>query len=466
MQPPSPATTPPVDASGKPPRAHPRLAGVALAQLAGVRAGLAAGFSLEDVLRNEGVDPARFPRAEAAWDERLAEDDAEELQNLFDACQAEAAERYRRPVPPLDEDLGAWLDFARRFAAQEEPVPWLSGLGLRLADVFTLHRWWSKRLSEEPSLREHAHRLLASTPGDVPTPRPGQGVLRPPAPLGDVEDLPENEEPLDDEVLDEGEDDDVPAADPADFFAPLPHEGDAKPRAPAAVEPPPPPPTPDLDLPADTLPPGSKAEAPSMPFQKLPLPQPLVSFAPEPAEAEPVDRLAQTLPEPVFVPVEPLPFQRDATAITGDTKGVDLGSTLPAGFVVPREALPFQEAGKDKTAVTKKQARAVTQPLKAFVPGEALPFGPKHDTLTNEETGPATMPLDGSAPPELSLEAHAELCARLAASPDEAEEIFARYGLAEPNTRKIVDDAWKERLRKDPALYQEWQRLYRRFSER
>ncbi|MDC0741625.1 hypothetical protein [Polyangium mundeleinium] len=465
MQPPSPATTPPVDASGEPPRAHPRLAGMALAQLAGVRAGLAAGFPLEDALQNEGVNPARYAKAEAAWDERLAEDDAEELQHLFDTCQADAAERYRRPVPPLDEDIGAWLDFARHFAAQEEPLPWLAGFGLRLADVFTLHRWWSKRLAEEPSLREHAHRLLAATPGDVPTPRPGQGILRPPAPLGEMVDLPEDEEPIDDE--DVGDDDDAPEADPADFFAPLPHEGDAKPMAPAAaIEPRPQPPAPDPDRPVDTLPPGSIAGAPSMPFQKLPLPQPLVSFAPEPAEAEPVDRLAQTLPAPVFVPTDPLPFQREATLATGDTKGLDLGSTLPVGFVAPREALPFQEPIKGKPAATKNQARAVTQPLPVFVPGEALPFEPKHDESTNEDTGPATTPLDGSAPPELSLEAHAELCAKLAASPDDAEQIFAQFGLAEPHARKAVDEAWKERLRKAPALYQEWQRLYRMFSER
>ncbi|WP_170228838.1 hypothetical protein [Polyangium fumosum] len=463
MQTPSPATTPSVDASGEHPRAHPRLAGVALAQLAGVRAGLAAGWPLEDVLQNEGVDPARHAKAEAAWDERLAEDDAEELLHLFDTCQAEAAERYRRPIPPLDEELGAWLDFARHFAAQEEPVPWLAGFGLRLADVFTLHRLWSKRLMEEPSLREHAHRLLAATPGDVPTPRPGQGILHPPAPLGEMVDLPEDEAPIDDE--DVREDDDAPEAAPADFFAPLPHEGDAKLIASMAIEPPPQPPAPDPDLPVDTLPPVSLAAAPSMPFQKLPLPRPLVSFAPEPAEAEPVDRLAQTLPAQEFIPADPLPFQREATLATGDTKGLDLGSTLPVGFIAPREVLPFQETTKGKAA-TKNQARAVTQPLPAFVPGEALPFDPKEDDSTNEDTGPATAPFEGAMPPELSLEAHAELCAKLAASPDEAERIFARYGLAEPHARKAVDEAWKERLRRDPALYQAWQRLYRMFSER
>ncbi|HVK64069.1 MAG TPA: hypothetical protein VM694_06335 [Polyangium sp.] len=70
-----------------------------------------------------------------------------------------------------------------------------------------------------------------------------------------------------------------------------------------------------------------------------------------------------------------------------------------------------------------------------------------------------TPPVDASGEP---LRAHP----RLAGVALEAERIFARYGLAEPHARKVVDEAWKERLRKDPALYQDWQRLYRMFSDR
>lgn len=68
--------------------------------------------------------------------------------------------------------------------------------------------------------------------------------------------------------------------------------------------------------------------------------------------------------------------------------------------------------------------------------------------------------------PELSLEAHASLCARLALWPRNAEQIFASYGLTSPEKRKIVDEEWKQRLKRQPELYEEWQRLYRVFYVR
>lgn len=67
---------------------------------------------------------------------------------------------------------------------------------------------------------------------------------------------------------------------------------------------------------------------------------------------------------------------------------------------------------------------------------------------------------------ELSLESHALLCTELAHFPGNAEEIFAKYGLASPEKRRAVDEAWKERLRREPTLYREWQQLYRMFHAR
>ncbi|UQA63185.1 hypothetical protein [Polyangium aurulentum] len=64
------------------------------------------------------------------------------------------------------------------------------------------------------------------------------------------------------------------------------------------------------------------------------------------------------------------------------------------------------------------------------------------------------------------VEAHASLCAKLALAPNDAEQIFAKYGLASPEKRKAVDEAWKERLRSDPKLYEQWQQLYRMFYAR
>jgi hypothetical protein len=67
---------------------------------------------------------------------------------------------------------------------------------------------------------------------------------------------------------------------------------------------------------------------------------------------------------------------------------------------------------------------------------------------------------------ESYLNAYASLCAELAAAPTDAEATFARYGLVLPEKRKAVDDAWKERLRRDPALYTQWQQFYRAAFER
>jgi hypothetical protein len=62
---------------------------------------------------------------------------------------------------------------------------------------------------------------------------------------------------------------------------------------------------------------------------------------------------------------------------------------------------------------------------------------------------------------ESDIAMYAALCAELAASPRDAESIFARYGLASRENRNAFDEAWKERLRRSPALYAEWQQLYR-----
>jgi hypothetical protein len=84
-------------------------------------------------------------------------------------------------------------------------------------------------------------------------------------------------------------------------------------------------------------------------------------------------------------------------------------------------------------------------------------------TSEGEAVGGAPREADA---PQLSLEAHASLCAKLALSPADAEQIFARYGLASPERRRAVDEAWKERLRREPKLYEEWQRLYSMFYAR
>ncbi len=159
-------------------------AGITLAQFAAVRAGLDAGFELEAVLRNEGVHVDVWAQAEAAWEDEL-DRDAEgtwTLDESFDALLAAARYRYARPIPPLDEDLGAWLDFVRIWGETEEPLTMLADLGLRASDLMYLHAHWARQLSDLPPLQQAAMAHLARAPVKLPIPRPGVATPRPPSP--------------------------------------------------------------------------------------------------------------------------------------------------------------------------------------------------------------------------------------------------------------------------------------------
>jgi hypothetical protein len=153
---------------------NPSAHGVSLAQYAVVRAGLLEGLALDVVLAGAGVKPSRFSRAEDAWDERLADSGGGDgvLLRMFDAYLADAQERYRRPIPPLDDDLRAWLDFVRCWAKHEEPTALLRQLGLRTNDMVRLHRAWMVKLAADSTLNAEATRILGAEPGELPLPGP------------------------------------------------------------------------------------------------------------------------------------------------------------------------------------------------------------------------------------------------------------------------------------------------------
>jgi hypothetical protein len=153
---------------------NPTAYGVSLAQYAAVRAGLLEGLTLDVVLAGAGVKPSRFSRAEDAWDERLAESGGGDgvLLRMFDAYLADAQDRYRRPIPPLDDDLRAWLDFVRCWAKHEEPTALLRQLGLRTNDMVRLHRAWMFKLAADSTLNAEATKILEAEPGELPLPGP------------------------------------------------------------------------------------------------------------------------------------------------------------------------------------------------------------------------------------------------------------------------------------------------------
>jgi hypothetical protein len=153
--------------------------GVSLADYAAVQVGLAEKVHLDTVLQRERIAAAVWPAADAAWSRRIAEDLSGEgaLQAPFDAHLAEAQDRYGRRVPPLDEDVDAWIAFQQRLSTDTNPPALFAQLGLRPAEVARLRRTWSKRFRAEPELATRAREILARQPADRTVAQPAREAL-------------------------------------------------------------------------------------------------------------------------------------------------------------------------------------------------------------------------------------------------------------------------------------------------
>jgi hypothetical protein len=151
-----------------------RIRGVSLAQYAIVIAGRADELPFADVLPLAGVPAKAWPAAEEAWGERLIDDlDADgPLTEELDARLAEARKLWSRPLPPLDTELRAWVDFERAWAREVDGDTFLADVGMRRADMARLGDLWSERLRADPELQREALRILADEPGKPPVPRP------------------------------------------------------------------------------------------------------------------------------------------------------------------------------------------------------------------------------------------------------------------------------------------------------
>jgi hypothetical protein len=82
-------------------------------------------------------------------------------------------------------------------------------------------------------------------------------------------------------------------------------------------------------------------------------------------------------------------------------------------------------------------------------------------------SGRYVVPADPSlAGEELTLAQYAALCAELGVSPPEdALAIFIKYGIANDERRRRVDEFWRERLETRTQTYAEWRQLHRHFRE-
>ncbi|WP_437721815.1 hypothetical protein [Sorangium sp. So ce861] len=149
---------------------------ISLAQYAAVRAAVAEGFPLADVLATEGLEQRAFARADLAWKQRLATEP--ELLATYEQELAHAEDWLDRQVEPLAEDAAAWASFLAAFGAHAAPFELLQEMDLGMNDVARLRRRWARRAEEDAKIGELIAELRAN-PGELGPLRVGPPVLRP-----------------------------------------------------------------------------------------------------------------------------------------------------------------------------------------------------------------------------------------------------------------------------------------------
>lgn len=162
-------------------RSSPPPQGVSLRQYATVLAGRADGLPLSELLAHAGVDARHWPKAEEAWGERLLDDLEADgpLEEELERHLGEALRSWARPLPPLDGDLRAWLDFERAWAHEADAGALLGRAGMRPIDMTRLQGLWAERFQNDPALTAEALAILAGEPGAPCTPAPEPARLPP-----------------------------------------------------------------------------------------------------------------------------------------------------------------------------------------------------------------------------------------------------------------------------------------------
>lgn len=141
----------------------------------------------------------------------------------------------------------------------------------------------------------------------------------------------------------------------------------------------------------------------------------------------------------------------DGIAVSTSATPFSPASPDPRNSLVRTGALPVSEAWEEKTAPrsaphSAPDADEMTLPLQRSPLRAAMPFQPK-----------------GEPTASLTLERYAALCATLQESSEDAEVVFARFGLVSPMARITVDLAWQARLRRDIGLYRQYQDLHAQY---
>ncbi len=151
---------------------------ISLETYAFVTAGLADRLELNALLEYRAVDPRDWNQGNEIWVERILDDldEGAELSLQVDTLRQKAREHWWRPIPPLDDDLRAWLDFQRGLAELSDPIDYLESIPLTAGEIGALARLWGQRFATEPVLIEQARAILAEPlePVTVPAPPPAK----------------------------------------------------------------------------------------------------------------------------------------------------------------------------------------------------------------------------------------------------------------------------------------------------
>jgi hypothetical protein len=327
---------------------------VSLAQYAAVKAALAEGFPLEEVLEVEGIPTRRFQQADIKWKERLAS--AERAKEpLFDKYREQLAiaeDGLARRVEPVDTDVAAWAAFLNALATATDTGALLFGWKLGPNDISRLTRRWAKRAAEEPAIAKQIEDLRKKGQGKVPPLNVAPAALRRSA-AADAAGTPRKQ-----------------ARSAALGGGPDIVSGVS--GAAAAARPPEPAP---VELPTFLREQGS-----------------LMQPAADGSSSESGSAVAPVAPSP------PAAVRKPDAGGTMDVSALLSGSgpALPFAEHASQAAAQafLEKAAAEKPVSSKPKGATVAVPIVSAVPGAALPFAHDHD----HEPSPPTAPLPVSAP--------------------------------------------------------------------
>jgi hypothetical protein len=383
-------------------------------QYAGIRAALAEGHPLEQVLAQEGVPAWRWPELDLALAEELTHD-ARAFARYAEKL-GEAEDVLERKVAPLDDDLAAWTGFVSALAAAGPSL--LDDHGLRPSDLARLQRRWQRRFADDEGLRERAAELAKSPARPPAAIDAGAAELRPfPwTPGAEAAQAGSRLEPLAflaaTKRASPGSDRRAP---------PLPFSG-SRPPPPGnlALEP-----SPEL---GDTAP-ADRGRAPSRatPFE------PEIGVPAAPVAAPPP---APRRVEPPRAPLEPeQALAATASARTPSSPALPFAGARPAP---PRAA----------SALEPHPALGQTAPLGARAPAAVAPPPPR--SLEPIAGLAATAPL-AEAPEAWTADDYAAFRSELDAANADRRAVLARWRVAGEPAVAALERRWRERFAADPA---------------